>query len=122
MALATRTMVRQARSLPAPGAPSLDAQGRLLVGAAVGTREDDKQRVAALVQQAGVDAVILDSSQGDSTYQIQVGCCMRHPACCRGWSMCQDRLGSCWPCAAAAAVSCSLVPGQATEPLSAVGA
>ncbi|KAK9822919.1 hypothetical protein WJX74_004496 [Apatococcus lobatus] len=48
--------------------PSLDALGRLRVGAAVGTREEDKQRIAALAD-AGVDAIILDSSQGDSTFQ-----------------------------------------------------
>lgn len=41
------------------------------MGAATGTREDDKERIARLVE-AGVDAVILDSSQGDSTYQLQV--------------------------------------------------
>ena len=35
----------------------------------MGTREEDKRRVAALAE-AGVDAVILDSSQGDSTYQV----------------------------------------------------
>lgn len=45
------------------GEPSVGADGRLLVGAAVGTREEDKQRVTAL-REAGVDAVILDSSQG----------------------------------------------------------
>lgn len=44
-------------------APSMGADGRLLVGAAVGTREEDKARVSAL-REAGVDAVILDSSQG----------------------------------------------------------
>jgi IMP dehydrogenase len=60
------------RFLPPQGAPSLDSQGRLICGAATGTREGDKERIAALVA-AGVDAVILDSSQGDSTYQIQVG-------------------------------------------------
>ena len=60
--LLTRADVRSRRSLPPPGAPSVDAQGRLLCGAAVGTRESDKARVAALVE-AGVDAVILDSSQ-----------------------------------------------------------
>ena len=38
-------------------------QGRLMVGAAVGTRPEDKQRVRAL-REAGVDVVILDSSQG----------------------------------------------------------
>ena len=34
-----------------------------MVGAAVGTRPEDKQRVQAL-REAGVDVVILDSSQG----------------------------------------------------------
>lgn len=43
--------------------PSLDQQGRYLVGAAVGTRLQDRTRVDELVK-AGVDAVILDSSQG----------------------------------------------------------
>jgi IMP dehydrogenase len=45
--------------------------------AAAGTREGDKERIARLVE-AGVDAVILDSSQGDSTYQIEV----RERVCC----------------------------------------
>lgn len=69
--LATRRAFRDERQLPPQGEPSLDAQGRLLVGAATGTREGDKERIARLVE-AGVDAVILDSSQGDSTYQIEV--------------------------------------------------
>lgn len=34
-----------------------------MVGAAIGTRTEDETRVKALVE-AGVDAVILDSSQG----------------------------------------------------------
>ncbi|KAK9839559.1 hypothetical protein WJX84_004556 [Apatococcus fuscideae] len=42
--------------------------GNLRVGAAVGTRDEDKRRVAALAD-AGVDAIILDSSQGDSVFQ-----------------------------------------------------
>ena len=69
--LATRRAFRDERQLPPQGESSLDAQGRLLVGAATGTREGDKERIARLVE-AGVDAVILDSSQGDSTYQIDV--------------------------------------------------
>jgi IMP dehydrogenase len=68
VALATRALFRESRGFPALGEPTVDAQGRLRCGAAVGTREDDKLRVAALAQ-AGVDVVILDSSQGDSTYQ-----------------------------------------------------
>ena len=71
VALATREYFKDARRFPAPGAPSLDSEGRLLCGAAVGTREGDKERVAALVA-AGINAVILDSSQGDSSFQLDM--------------------------------------------------
>jgi IMP dehydrogenase len=42
-----------------------------MVGAAVGTRPSDRDRVRALVV-AGVDAVVVDSSQGDSTFQHDI--------------------------------------------------
>lgn len=44
---------------------------QLCVGAAVGTRQDDQTRVAALAE-AGVDLIVIDSSQGDSIYQHQM--------------------------------------------------
>ncbi|GAM23901.1 hypothetical protein SAMD00019534_070760, partial [Acytostelium subglobosum LB1] len=44
---------------------------KLLVGAALGTRETDKERLAAL-DAVGVDVVVIDSSQGDSTYQQEM--------------------------------------------------
>eukprot|EP00493_Phyllostaurus_siculus_P025839 UN26184 len=45
-----------------------DSKKRLRVAAAIGTRPSDKERAKALVA-AGVDAIVIDSSQGDSKYQ-----------------------------------------------------
>lgn len=68
MELLFRDDVKRIKQSPPLGSPSLGPDGKILVGAAIGTRESDKERLRLLVD-AGVNAVILDSSQGDSIYQ-----------------------------------------------------
>ncbi|PRW33277.1 IMP dehydrogenase [Chlorella sorokiniana] len=72
VALATRALFKEDARMPFGGPASVAPDGRLLVGAAVGTREADKERLKALRDVGHVDVVVLDSSQGDSTFQMQM--------------------------------------------------
>uniref|UniRef100_F1KRU6 Inosine-5'-monophosphate dehydrogenase n=1 Tax=Ascaris suum TaxID=6253 RepID=F1KRU6_ASCSU len=68
VALIARTDLKKARDFPWS---SYDSKGQLRVGAAISTRESAKESVKLLAE-AGVDVLVIDSSQGASTYQISL--------------------------------------------------
>jgi len=67
VALMSRSDLRKNQDFPLA---SKDDAKQLRVGAAVSTRPEDRDRIAALVE-AGVDVIVVDSAQGYSVFQVE---------------------------------------------------
>jgi len=69
VALLSRSDLIKTRDFP--NASTVHKSNQLLCAAAISTHPEDKKRVAALVE-AGLDIVVIDSSQGNSSFQIDM--------------------------------------------------
>lgn len=68
VALTSRRDLRKNRDYPDA---TKDAKKNLMVGAAISTKPEDRDRMDALAE-AGVSAVVIDSAQGDSSFQHEM--------------------------------------------------
>jgi len=68
VSLCTRKDAAKMRTHPLA---SVDDKSQLMVGAAISTREDDRKRLSLLVAK-GLDVVVLDSSQGNTVWQVDM--------------------------------------------------